>query len=722
MNVVILAGGSGTRMGGKTPKPLVLLKGKPLILHVIDNIKEIFEDARISIVVGKGNSKEIRDALGDGFKYVLQPKALGTADALKFGIEGLPPEEDAIVAYADTPLIRSASIAGMANFHRLKGADITFLTGFSKKKYPYALVFKDEAGKLLAVKEEVRPDFPPPWEYNLGMYLVKIGSVKDLFDEIKTGSTGEYYIPELINVAVKKAMKISTYMTFDDSEYLGVNTKEDLGMVSNILEEREMESYEVNQERFVRFGTGGWRAKIGKGFNSLNVRRVSQAIANYMIDSELEKRGIVIGYDNRFFSEEFARIVAEVFAANNIEVYLSSSSLPTPLVTFTVLKKKAGGGVILTASHNPPDYNGIKFETFDGLPAPIEITERIEMMANAVEANKIPWISLEKGEKAGYVHVEDFRGDYLDYIEKKIDIDAIRRAKLRVCFDSMYGSGASTIQFALVNARCDLTMLHARRDALFGGRSPAPSEEQLTSLINTMKEGKYDIGIAVDGDADRIAVVDEIGNFIHPNEIMLLLYYYLHEIKGCKGGVVRNVSTSQNVDILAKRIGEEAYEVPVGFKYIARGMLDHNALIGGESSGGITFRGHIMEKDSVYASMELLEMLANVGKPLSVIMKEIRDIMGERFYYWEDDMRLNPLLRLKAVEFLESDFKEISGKKLVEVRNFDGKKFIFDDGSWVMARFSGTEPILRIVAEGRTLGEAKRLSSKLKSKINSQKI
>ncbi len=722
MNVVVLAGGSGTRMGGKTPKPLVLLNGRPLILHVMDNVREVFKDVRIRIVVGKGNSKEMMDALGEGFEYTLQPKALGTADALKFGIGGLSPEENALAVYADTPLIRSSSIAGMANFHRLKAADITFLTGFSKKKYPYALVFKDEAGRPLAVKEEMRPDFPSPWEYNIGMYMIKVGRIRDLFDEIRAGSTGEYYIPELVNVAIDKKMKVQTYMTFDDTEYLGVNTAEDLRTASNILEEREMETAEINQERMVRFGTGGWRAKIGKGFTSRNVRRVSQAIANYMVETDLERNGIVIGYDNRFFSEEFARISAEVFAANNIRVYLSRSSLPTPLVTFTVLRKKAGGGVVLTASHNPPDYNGIKFETHDGLPAPVEVTEKIEGMANDLEVNEIPWIPLEKGEKAGYIRVEDFRGAYLDYLEKKIDIDSIRRAQIRVCFDSMYGSGASTIQFALVSARCDLTMLHARRDPLFGGRSPAPSEELLASLVNTVEEGEYDIGIAVDGDADRIAVVDEVGNFIHPNEVMLLLYHYLHEIKGCKGGVVRNVSTSHNVDILAKGLGEKAYEVPVGFKHIARGMIDNDALIGGESSGGITFRGHIMEKDGVYASMVLLEMLANVKRPLSVIMKGIFDLMGHRFHYWEDDMKLTPVLKVKAIEFLEGDFGEVSGKKLAEVRNFDGKKFIFDDGSWIMARFSGTEPILRIVAEGRTLGEAKRLSSRLKSMISSQRI
>ena len=722
MYAVILAGGSGTRMGGKTPKPLIKINGKPLILHVVDNIKSVFGDVKIRIVVGKRNANEIMSRMGSDFDYAIQPKALGTADALKHGIEGIDPKEKVLIMYADTPLIRSSSIAGMVNFHKLKGAEITFLTGLSLRKYPYALVLKNESKKLLAVKEEMRSISPPPWEYNIGMYVINLEKISPLFSKIKAGSKGEYYIPELINVAIRKGLEVQTYMSFDESEYLGVNTKEDLRRVENVMAEREVEDREIDQERFIRFGTGGWRAKIGRGFTSRNLRRVSQAIANYLIRVHLDDKGIIIGYDNRFLSETFAKVSAEVFAANNIEVHLSSSSLPTPLVTFTVLKKKTGGGIILTASHNPPEYNGVKFETQKGLPASVKITDEIENNANSIDVNVIPWIPIEKAERAGYVRIEDFRGSYLDYIEKKIDIEAIKKSRTRVCFDSMYGSGASTIQFALVSARCDLTMLHARRDPLFGGRSPAPSEKSLTTLMNTVREGDYDIGIAVDGDADRVAVVDEKGNFIHPNEIILLLYNYLHEVKGESGGIVRNVSTTHNLDIFAKKIRERVYEVPVGFKYIAKGMIDHKALIGGESSGGTTFRGHIMEKDGVYTSMLLLEMLAIVKKPLSVIMKELFNRMGYRLYFWEDNLKLTPELKVKATRFLSQDLEKISKKRIVKIGKIDGKKFVLEDGSWVLTRFSGTEPILRIAAEDHTLSAAKRLSAWIKHEIASVKI
>ncbi len=721
MQVVILAAGSGTRMGGKTPKPLVEIYEKPLLFHIIENVRSVFENVKIRVVVGKKNAKVIRDKMGNEFDYIIQPKALGTADALKFGISEIQRGEMALVMYADTPLIRPSSIAGLVNFHELKGVDITFLSGLSSRRYPYALVTKSN-GKVLSVKEEAKPNSQPPWEYNIGMYIVNVEKIKPLFSKVKRGSTGEYYIPELVNTAIEDDLKVQTYMSFDESEYLGVNTKEDLKRAQNILAEREIENAEVDQERFIHFGTGGWRAKIGRGFTSRNLRRVSQSIANDLIKKHLEGQGMIIGYDNRFLSETFAKISAEVFAANNVKVYLSRSSLPTPLVTFTVLRKKAGGGVIITASHNPPEYNGIKFETSDGLPSPVDLTNEIEKDANSLDVNKIPWVSLEKAEHVGYVKVEDFRGPYLDYLEKKVDVGSIRKSQIKVCFDSMYGSGASTIQFALVGARCDLTMLHARRDPLFGGKSPAPAKSSLNTLINTVKDGDYDIGIAVDGDADRIAIVDEKGEFIHPNEIILLLYSYLHEFKKEKGGAVRNISTSHNIDIFARKIGEEVYEVPVGFKHIAKGMIEHNALMGGESSGGATFRGHIMEKDGVYTSMLLLEMLAKMRKPLSLIMKELFARMGERLYYWENDLKLTPLLKVKAVEFLSQNLEKVAEKKVVEIRKMDGKKFILEDGSWVLTRFSGTEPILRIASEDHTLGNAKKIANWIKRKIASVKM
>jgi phosphomannomutase/GTP:adenosylcobinamide-phosphate guanylyltransferase len=718
MWAVILAGGRGTRMGGKTPKALVEVLGKPLILHVIENIEQALPGTKFRIVANKRNLKTISLTLGKDFHYVVQEKPLGTADALAVGLDELVDEEDVLVAYTDTPLIRSNSIVGVVSRHKLKNAAATLLSGISRKKYPYAIIARDAQGKLVGVYEESETPGPPPWEYNIGLYTFKVGLVRSYFPKLSLGRKGQYYIPELVNVFLKNGLPVEIFTSFDESEYLGVNTKDDLKKAEEILIQRSAEREERDEERFIKFGTGGWRARIGRGFTSGNVRRLSQAIANHLACNNLEDKGIVIGYDNRFLSEEFAKVAAEVFAANNIKVCLSRSPVPTPVVTFTVLKKRAGGGMVITASHNPPEYNGVKLETHKGLPALPEVTQEVEYTANSLAPNEILWTPFIKARNAGYIELDDFRRSYLDYLEEKFDIQAMRKAGLRVCFDSMYGSGTSTIQFALMNARCELTLLHARRDPLFGGRSPIPTKSALILLINAMKEGDYHVGIGVDGDADRMALVDERGRFIHPNEVILLLFHYLHEVKGMKGGIIRNVSTSHNLDAYAELVGEEAFEVPVGFRHIAWGMLEHRALIGGESSGGVTFRDHVLEKDGIYAAMLVLEMLATAGRPLSALLREVfRKLGNRRLHYFEERLSLTPELKARASIFLSRDLENVGGRRVKVVRRIDGVKLVFTDGSWALVRFSGTEPILRIATEDYTPKGARALAALLKRKV-----
>lgn len=705
-------------MGGKTPKALVELLGKPLILHVIDNIKQVFPGTKFCIVANKEDSKAISLTLGKDFHYAVQEKPLGTADALAVGLDELVDEEEVLVAYADTPLIRSNSIVGVVSRYKLRQAAAALLSGISRKKYPYAIIARDAQGKVIGVYEEPKNPGPPPWEYNIGLYAFKVGSVRSCFPKLSLGRKGEYYIPELINLFLKSSLPVEIFTSLDESEYLGVNTRDDLKKAEEILIQRSAEREERDEERFIKFGTGGWRARIGYGFTSGSVRRLSQAVANHLVCNGLENKGIVIGYDNRFLSEEFAKAAAEVFAANNIKVYLSRSPLPTPVVTFTVLKKRAGGGMVVTASHNPPEYNGVKLETHEGLPAPPEVTKEVEYTANSLTPNEILWIPFVKARNVGYIELDDFRRSYLDYLEEKFDIRAIRKAGLRVCFDSMYGSGTSTVQFALMNARCELTLLHARRDPLFGGRSPIPTESALSLLINAVKEGDYHVGIGVDGDADRMALVDERGRFVHPNEVILLLFHYLHEVKGMKGGIVRNLSTSHNLDAYAELVGEESFEVPVGFRHIARGMLEHGALIGGESSGGVTFQGHVLEKDGIYAGMLVLEMLATMGRPLSALLREVSRKLGKRrLYYFEEHLSLTPELKAQASILLSRNLENVGGRRVKEVRRTDGVKFVFTDGSWALVRFSGTEPVLRITTEDYTPKGARALAAQLKRQV-----
>ena len=714
---VILAGGKGKRLGAKETKPLVKLLDKPLIVHVAEKVKQAKIVDELIIVANPKNKDEISRLIPQAL-IVIQKEQLGTAHALSLALEEVSEDENVLVLYADTPLIRPGTIRGIVETHVLEDADITFLTGLTGEEYPYAVVFRSKTGKIVDLVEHGKPSGPPPWEYSIGTYVFKASVFKNNYELVTPRpDTGEKYIPDVIRIAIKRGFKVTTHVCLDDREYLGINTPDDLRKAEEIVLEREVEDSELFEERYIKFGTGGWRAVIGRGFTSSNIKRVAHAISRYLVEKGLKERGVVVGYDNRFLSEESAKVAAEVFAGNNIKVSLTRSAIPTPLVTFTVLRKKAGGGVIITASHNPPEYNGIKFETSDGLPAPVEVTNEIEKIANEVDPFTVPWFPFEVAIKKGYISIEDFRGEYLDYLEKKIDIEEIKKAHLRVCFDTMYGSGTSTIQMALVMARCDLTILHGRRDPLFGGKSPAPSEESLTYLMDVMRSGEYDVGIAVDGDADRIALVDETGRFLHPNDVLPLLYYYLHRVKNQKGPAVRNVATSHNLDRLAKKLRERVIETPVGFKHIAKAMIENDALIGGESSGGITFRNHIMEKDGVFTAMLVVEMLAKMKKKLSEILREMIEFSETWYSFYQENLRLTPTLRVKAEKFLKRDFDKIAEFPVIDVIRIDGTKYILEDGSWVLLRLSGTEPLLRIIAESENKEKARELVEWMKREI-----
>lgn len=722
MKILLLAAGKGTLGKSNVSKPLGKVNGKPMITLVVNKLRNVLKDTEIIVVVNKENRKTIKEALSrrKNISYVVQPEALGTADALRIGLDRIDNEEDLLVMYADTVLIREASLAGIISTHKLKECDATLLTGLTEKHYPYALVERDKDSKIVSVIDHKTPDYPPPWEYYIAPVIINSELAKKYISQVeKDKESGEYYISNLLNIMITHGAKVEAFRTLDETEYLGINNEEDLKVAEEQLIMRKIENLGVNEERFISFGTGGWRARIGRGFTSRNVRKVVYAIAEYLIDNGISKKGVVVGYDNRFLSEEFAVIAAEVLAANNIKVWMSNKSVPTPVVTFTVLEKKAGGGIVFTASHNPANYNGIKFETQDGLPSPDYITGYIQKVANSINAEHIPWVSFSKGVKRGYIKQEAFHNPYLDYLEEKIDYDSIKKANLKICFDPMFGAGTSTLQMALVSARCDLVTIHSERDPLFGGKSPAPSEESLSRLIQNMKENNFNVGIAVDGDADRIALVDENGRYIPANEVILLAYYYLKKEKNMNGGVVRNIATTHNLDLLCELFGEKLYEVPVGFKHIAKSMIENDLLIGGESSGGVTFRDHIPEKDGIYTAMIIIEMLAKTNKKLSEIFEEIKTQLGKYYHYSEDNLELDPELEIKAERFVESPPEEISAKKIAKIDRKDGLKLYFEDNSWLLLRFSGTEPLLRITGEAFDPSEAANNIAKIKKLLRS---
>ena len=458
----------------------------------------------------------------------------------------------------------------------------------------------------------------------------------------------------------------------------------------------------------IAFGTGGWRAIIGEDFTKENVQKLATAVARRMKAEGVDKAGIAIGYDRRFLSREAARWAAEVVAAEGVHTHFIAREAPTPLIMYTVRSMGLAYGMAVTASHNPALYNGIKLFTYGGRDASLEVTEPLGEAASQIAREDVRAIRYEEALEKGLVTEISPENGYLDAIIKTLDMGAIRRRNLRIVLDPMYGVSRTSLQTILLTARCDVDVIHERHDALFGGRLPSPNVETLGALRAAVVESRADIGIATDGDADRIGVIDDTGRFIHPNEILVLLYYYLLKYKGWCGPVVRNLATTHLLDKVAEAFGETCYEVPVGFKHISAAMELHGAIIGGESSGGLAVKGHIPGKDGIQAAALLVEMMAVTGEPLSALTKRIYAEFGEA-YMAEHDWPFHPeerasLTRLLMEEKALPDFPE----EVVNVSYMDGVKVSFRDG-WLIIRFSGTEPRLRVFCEMPTRLRAEKM-------------
>ena len=464
----------------------------------------------------------------------------------------------------------------------------------------------------------------------------------------------------------------------------------------------------------IKFGTGGWRAFIGEEFTKANVQLFAQAIANIMIKENAQEKGIVIGYDRRFLSDKAAVWFSEVIAGNGIKVLFIYKISPTPLTMFAVQKLNAKYGVEITASHNPADYNGIKIFIEGGKDATHEVTLLIEEEIQKTGYDNIKSMDFENGKENGIIQGAHCFNEYIDKILDMIDIKAIRDKGLKILLDPMHGVSKTSLQTILVTARCELDLINERHDTLFGGRLPAPTTSTLRRLSDLVIEKGYDIGIATDGDADRVGIIDEKGSYIHPNNILVLLYHYLLKYKGWKGGVVRNLCTTHILDRIASACGEKCYEVPVGFKHISYKMEEKDALIGGESSGGLTIRGHIKGKDGIFASSLLVEMICVTGKHLSELLDEIYNLYG-RMYVAEKDFKFSrekkeELTELLFVEKKTPDFR----REIKNIHYFDGLKIEFADGGWIVCRFSGTENLLRIADEMNSEEDAEQVNDIMK--------
>jgi phosphomannomutase len=715
---IILAAGKDS--GGR---PLLLEKlGENTILDlVLQNVCQLVAPEDVYIVVG-AQQDAIRKHLGERYRYVIQDKPQGTGHAvLQVRPQLADFAGDLLILYGDTPLFRVASLRGLINRHALRHAQLTLLTAVVDRPLPYGRIRRDAEGHILNVVEaaDASGDVRNIRELNVGAY---VGSAPVLFSYLeRMAAAGENRVTDLAQRLIAAEQRVETFQLYDEDEVQGINTADDLKQAEFILQKRLFRPRRSEEQNQVTFGTGGWRAIIGEGFTLHNVRRLCQSLANEVTRRELDKKGVVIGYDRRFLSRQAAEAAAEVFAGNNIPVTLLIDDVPTPLVTFAAPFLNSAYGLIFTASHNPPEWNGLKVFKADGsLPLEDE-TRRYEDETNALRPEDVIKLELDLARKTGMVKDRDITNEYIDAIEKLIDIDAIRKAGLKVIVDPMYGTGQLTLGTILSDARCRVTFIHERHNPLFGGRSPSPNLEALKLLITHIHDGgNYDLGMATDGDADRIAIVDERGEYISTNDLLLLVFWYMHEIRRERGGVVRNIATTHLLDRMAASFGEKCLEVPVGFKHITAGMLAENAVLGGESSGGLTIRGHILGKDGIFACALVVEMLAKTGKRFSELLETVFAITG-RLYQLEAGIPSTPEMRIEVPKRLkDAPLDRVGPYKVVKTTHHDGTKIFLENDNWALLRFSGTEPVLRLMVEGDTEQKAQELMDWLRSFVTAR--
>ena len=669
-------------------------------------VRAVVEPSRIVVVVAPGDD-ELRTLLGDDLTYVEQAERLGTGQATLVARAAVGADaERVLVAHADTPLLRPESLLGLLTRHELKGADVSILTAQVDQADPaYGRIVRED-GRIVAIEQVDAARSEGPAEINVGAY---VAAPELLFGELEAmAAAEEHRLTDLARRVITLGKQITSYRIDDTDEVQGINTPDELAVAADIVLERLFVPKKNTDTRIV-FGTGGWRALIGEGFTLANVRRLCQAIANETVRRGLEGKGVVIGGDRRFLSHESAIAAAEVFAGNNIPVTLLPDDVPTPLVTFAAPYLDAAYGVIVTSSHNPPQWNGIKVFRSDGsLPLDDE-TDRYQGEANAMSVADVITLDIDLARKAGVVVERSLAGPYVDAIEAIVDVKAARDSNLHVVVDPMYGTSQLTLGTVLSDMRVQAEFIHAAHNPLFGGIAPAPDLERLSTLIDMMKTGKYGLGLATDGDSDRIGIVDEAGEYITSNDLLLLLYWYLHEVRGERGGVVRNLATTHRLDRLAEHFGEEHREVRVGFKHVTAGMEQIDALLGGESSGGLTIRGWLLGKDGIFACALVVEMLARTGKTIGELRTAIDAITGP-LVMLDDGVPATPEMRVAVPRRLEATpLTHVGPYPVTGVSHLDGTKILLENDNWALLRFSGTEPVLRMTVEADDEAKAREM-------------
>jgi phosphomannomutase len=450
----------------------------------------------------------------------------------------------------------------------------------------------------------------------------------------------------------------------------------------------------------IKFGTDGWRAVIAREFTFENVQICAQGLVDYLKQCGLAQRGLVVGYDTRFASEDFAAATAEVAAANGIKVYLSQKTIATPAVSFGVTERHAGAGVVITASHNPAQYNGFKIKSADGASAPAEaiaaVEKNIERVFNSHEVRLLP---LEEALKQGKVEKFDFDPPYFKRISRFMDLDRIKNSGLKIMVDSMYGAGSGYFKSLLEGGSAEVMEINNERNPSFPGINPEPIAINLKKLSGGVKAANCSAGLATDGDSDRIGIMDENGKFITQLEVYALLALYLLETRGQRGAIIKTVTATSMLYRLGELFNVPVIETPVGFKYVAPVMLEKNALIGGEESGGYGFRGHVPERDAILAGLYFLDFIVSTGKTPSQLLAYLFSKVGPH-YYNRRDFHFPETARQSIIDSIQKHKPaDLDGSKVVRFDTADGFRFTSQDNSWLLIRFSGTEPLLRIYVE-----------------------
>ncbi len=460
----------------------------------------------------------------------------------------------------------------------------------------------------------------------------------------------------------------------------------------------------------IKFGTDGWRGIIADDFTFANVRYCTQSLLEHLKDRGSADRGLVIGYDTRFASEDFAAAASEVVAGNGVKAYLSAKAVPTPLISYGVTQHEAAGAIIITASHNPAKWNGFKIKTSDGASAPAEVVGDVESRLPQIAAqNLAKHAPFDEGLSRGLIEYVDLDPPYLQHIAQMIDLDGIRQAGLRIIVDSMFGAGAGYLRSILQGGTTQVIEINGERNPAFPGIQPEPIARNLSKLCDMVRDSTAGVGLATDGDADRIGIVDEQGTPLTPLQIFALLALYLLEARGERGAIVKTLTTTSMLYKLGQVYNVPVYETPVGFKYVAPKMIEENALIGGEESSGFGFRGHLPERDGILAGLYFLDAMTRLRKSPSQLIEHLYSVVGPH-HYQRADLEFPAEEHEAITNRLTSRLPDhIAHSEVTRVNTIDGYHFSLADGSWLLIRFSGTEPILRVYSEASSIERANEL-------------